>query len=86
MLPFLAWGDFHACSRFADSTIPEEKWGTTRSLVKTAYVQQYKATFPYTFIMHTLIIVQRKQKANCNTDNFIDFIFDMKISVPKQSI
>ena len=25
--PFLAWGDFHA-----RSTIPEEKWGTTRSL------------------------------------------------------
>ena len=30
--PFLAWGDFHACSSFARSTIPEEKWGTTRSL------------------------------------------------------
>ena len=25
--PFLAWGDFHARSRFAHSTIPEEKWG-----------------------------------------------------------
>ena len=32
--PFLAWGDFHARSRFARSTIPEEKWGTTRSLCK----------------------------------------------------
>ena len=31
--PFLAWGDFHARSRFAHSTIPEEKWGTTRSLL-----------------------------------------------------
>ena len=30
--PFLAWGDFHARSRFARSTISEEKWGTTRSL------------------------------------------------------
>ena len=30
--PFLAWGDFHARSRLARSTIPEEKWGTTRSL------------------------------------------------------
>ena len=30
--PFLAWGDFHARSRFARSTIPEEKWGTARSL------------------------------------------------------
>ena len=27
-----AWGDFHARSRFARSTIPEEKWGTTCSL------------------------------------------------------
>ena len=32
MSPFLAWGDFHTRSRFARSTIPEEKWGTTRSL------------------------------------------------------
>ena len=29
---FLAWGDFHARSRFARSIVPEEKWGTTRSL------------------------------------------------------
>ena len=32
--PFLAWGDFHARSLFARSTIPEEKWGTIRSLVR----------------------------------------------------
>ena len=38
--PFLAWGDFHARSRFARSTIPEGKWGTTRSLKKqeNAYI------------------------------------------------
>ena len=30
--PFLAWVDFHARSRFARSTIPEEKRGTTGSL------------------------------------------------------
>ena len=30
--PFLAWGDFHARSRLVRSTIPDEKWGTTRSL------------------------------------------------------
>ena len=30
--PFLAWGDVHARPRFTRSTIPEEKWGTTRSL------------------------------------------------------
>ena len=32
MSPFLAWGDFHVSLRFACSTIPEEKWGTTHSL------------------------------------------------------
>ena len=32
--PFLACGDFHARLRFARSTIPEEIWGTTRSLNK----------------------------------------------------
>ena len=32
--PFLAWGDFQARSRLARSTISEEKWGITRSLVK----------------------------------------------------
>ena len=26
-LAFLAWGDFHARSRFARSTFPEENWG-----------------------------------------------------------
>ena len=31
-LAVLAWGDFHAHSRFARSTIPEGKWGTTQSL------------------------------------------------------
>ena len=32
VLPLLAWGDFHPGSRFTRSTVPEEKWGTTRSL------------------------------------------------------
>ena len=32
-LAFLAWGDFHARSRFARSNIPEEKRRTTRSLL-----------------------------------------------------
>ena len=30
------WGDFHARSRFARSTLPEEKWGTTSSLYQYA--------------------------------------------------
>ena len=33
-LAFLAWVDSHARSRFARSTIPEEKMGTTRSLTE----------------------------------------------------
>ena len=32
--PFLPWGDFHARSRFARSSFPEDKWGTTRSLAQ----------------------------------------------------
>ena len=35
-------GDFHARSRFARSTIPEEKWGSTRSLVRTPHIHQSK--------------------------------------------
>ena len=31
--PCLAWSDFHVRSLFARSTIPEEKWGTSRSLL-----------------------------------------------------
>ena len=34
--PFLACGDFHARSRFARS-IPQEKWGTTRSLIRESF-------------------------------------------------
>ena len=30
--PFLTWGDFHVCSRFACATIPEEKMGITHGL------------------------------------------------------
>ena len=34
MSPFLSWGYFHARLRSARSTTPEEKWGSTRSLVR----------------------------------------------------
>ena len=33
IIAFLAWGDFHARSRFARFTIPEGKRGTTRSIL-----------------------------------------------------
>ena len=33
-----AWVDFHACSRFVSSSFPEEKWGTTRSLLITSAI------------------------------------------------
>ena len=32
--PFLVWGDFQACLCFSCSSIPEEKWGTTHSLLQ----------------------------------------------------
>ena len=38
MSPLLAWDDFHARSRFARSTIPERKRGTTCSLVVKAFI------------------------------------------------
>ena len=38
MSPLLAWGEIHARSRFARSTIPEGKRGTTRSLVVKAFI------------------------------------------------
>ena len=44
---FLAWGDFHARSRFIRSTIPEEKWGTTHSLLWTVE-QMLRTNDPYT--------------------------------------
>ena len=40
MRPFLARGEFHARSRFARSTIPEEEWGTTHSLDLTLHPVQ----------------------------------------------
>ena len=42
--PFLALGDFHARSRFARSTIPEEKWRTLRKMavVQIASTRKYQ--------------------------------------------
>ena len=37
-LAFLVWGDFHARSRFARSVIPEEKSGSTRSLLNNRFI------------------------------------------------
>ena len=45
--PVLAWGNFHARSRFARSTIPEEKWGTTRSLPPQTFLGVRHAFLPH---------------------------------------
>ena len=45
--PVLAWGNFHARSRFARSTIPEEKWGTTRSLPPQTFLGVGHAFLPH---------------------------------------
>jgi len=37
--PFLAWGDFHARSRFIRSSIPEEKWGLLVVYSKVELIQ-----------------------------------------------
>ena len=42
---FLAWGDFHARSRFARSAIPEEKSETTRSLTRLIRAPYYYGQF-----------------------------------------
>ena len=47
--PFLAWGDYQAPSRFACSTVPEDKWGTTPSLI------QYD---PYSIIIRFWVTAQ----------------------------
>ena len=43
-LAFLEWGDFHARSRFARSTIPEEKWGLLVVYVKLQNLSWWERT------------------------------------------
>ena len=63
----------HARSRFAHSTVPDEKWGTTRSLEKGAEIESDKFVnvkrfieFKYgTFsIMHVFIFLLQVYKYN----------------------
>ena len=62
MSPFLAWGDFHARLRFARSTIPEEKWGTTRSLV----VPRHGAIF---LVVTSSVAIKEEMKIdNCSVN------------------
>ena len=59
MSPFLAWVDFHARSRFARTTIPEEKWGTTRSLQETSPelgIQKVQRYFEMIIALSTLLV------------------------------
>ena len=61
--PLLAWGDFHARSRFARSPIPEEKWGTTRSL-KTCWIVKPTSqdNWPRREVMTIIFFILRKLK------------------------
>ena len=47
--PFPAWGDFHARSRFARSSISEEKWGTTGSLPSSTVQEVLGIFFGFDF-------------------------------------
>ena len=44
-LAFLAWGDFYARSRFARSSIPEEKWGLLVVLPNSGNTAVYSFSF-----------------------------------------
>ena len=44
--PFLAWGKIDARSRFARSTIPKEKTGTTRSLRRADLLKIFISATP----------------------------------------
>ena len=59
--------DFHARSRSARSTIPEEKWGTTRSLVQKVnsaihqinlYPQDSAIFFPNTYPQDSYSVIR----------------------------
>ena len=59
MSPFLAWGDFHALLRFAGSTFPEDKWGTTRSLTprSSGHISTFGLVF---FVLKSLLGIARQ--------------------------
>ena len=53
--PFLAWGDFHVRSRFACSTIREEKWGTTCSLISPMRCKMYDYYCSFFLVYRTIL-------------------------------
>ena len=57
MWPFFAWGDFHVCSPFAHSIIPEEKWGTTPSLHLRGRLQEVRLRSDSTMWSEYLLLV-----------------------------
>ena len=56
-MPFLAWVDFHARSRFARSTIPEKKSGTTRSLKFNRVLNIRNKKTPVSHLKHSVELV-----------------------------
>ena len=52
--PFLTWVDFHTCSRFTRSTIPEEKWGTIHSL---GGFWSFSSSFSFWWPIHCYVAV-----------------------------
>ena len=71
--PFLAWGDFHARSHFARSTIPEEKWGTTRSLTQCSVLGVYGMSLMKTLdnndlnqVGHPAVLVKTRVWVGCS--------------------
>ena len=62
-LAFLAWGDFHARSRFARSTIPEEKWGLLVVYVKLQNWSWWERT-PYYKVWNQLNRLKRNKQSH----------------------
>ena len=63
LLAFLAGGNFHARSRFARSTIPEEKKGTTARayvLFFAKWPDRRKLFLPYFILQFTLVVILRR--------------------------
>ena len=86
MSTFLAWGDFHARSRFACSTIPEEKWvewGTTCSVRVMYYGREVVGFIPATSCIPVLLKTA-DDVVNLLTRNIYLVVVSVSTSVEKE--
>ena len=53
---FLAWGDFHARSRFTRSTIPEERWGLLIAYLRCHHTRHCLGLVEQNFTEYILVV------------------------------